>query len=386
MTNLGRAALVGVAMVTAGAGAGRPSDGPLVAGPRPPVDRSLGAGGSGSAIPPRLVADGPDGPVAGGEPPWNQVALEAALAYAQRQRSSAVVVVGRGEVVAERYWSVDANAGSPYSSMLWGKTGEGAPIEDVASLQKSVVSLLVGIAVDQGLLDLDVPVSASLHPGWSNATCDQESAITARHLLSMTSGLTPALEYQAPAGSAWLYNTRAYSELVDVLEALTANDIGQLTRHWLTDPIGMHDTAWRRRPWVTPGMDANPIGLYSTARDLICLGELMLNGGVWHGRRVVSAGYVEAAVKPSQSLNPAYGLLWWLNGRPSLTAPEARGQATLAPAAPRDMVAAQGALGRKLYVVPSLELVVARMGDTPDDDFNRRFWELLMAAAPVPPV
>jgi CubicO group peptidase (beta-lactamase class C family) len=330
-----------------------------------------------------VAADGAE--AGGGAPQWNHAALESALAYAQRQRSSAVVVVVRGEVIAERYWTVDANPGSPYSSMLWGRTGEGAPVEDVASLQKSVVSVLVGIAVDRGLLDLEAPVSTSLHPGWSNATCDQESAITLRHLLSMTSGLSPALEYQAPAGSVWQYNTRAYSELVDVLEALTGSDIGQLTRLWLTEPIGMHDTAWRRRPWVTSAMDANAIGLYTTARDLVRLGEVMLAGGVWHGRRVVSEGYVEAALMPSQSLNPAYGLLWWLNGQPPRSAAGEAGPATLAPAAPKDMIAAQGALGRKLYVVPSLGLVVVRLGDTPDDDFNRRFWELLMTAVPSPP-
>jgi hypothetical protein len=47
------------------------------------------------------------------------------------------------------------------------------------------------------------------------------------------------------------------------------------------------------------------------------------------------------------------------------------------------MCAAQGALGRKLYVVPSLGLVIARLGDEPEDRFNQRFWELLMAAAPA---
>jgi CubicO group peptidase (beta-lactamase class C family) len=333
-----------------------------------------------------VATEGAEHEPARGEPRWDQAALESALAYAQRQRSSAVVVVEHGVVIAERYWPVEAAAGSPYRNMLWGRTEAGAPIEDIASMQKSVVSVLVGIAVDQGLLALDTPASTYLDAGWTNATCDEESAITVRHLLSMTSGLSPALEGQAPAGTLWLYNTRAYSRLVDVLEAVTGDGIGELTKRWLTDPIGMGDTAWRRRPWVTPGMDANSIGLYTTARDLVRFGELMLAGGVWQGRRVVSEGWVEAAVTPSQSLNPAYGLLWWLNARPSRTGPEASGHAALAPAAPGDMFAAQGALGRKVYVVPSLALVVVRLGDAPDDDFNQRFWELLMAAAPAAPI
>jgi CubicO group peptidase (beta-lactamase class C family) len=340
-----------------------------------------------------VVAEGAEGEVTGGGPRWDRAALESVLTYAQGQRSSAVVVVDHGEVIAERYWSVDADAGSPYTYMLWGQTEAGAPIEDVASIQKSVVSVLVGIAVDRGLLDLEAPVSTYLNSGWTNTTCVEESAITIRHLLSMTGGLSPALEYQAPAGTAWLYNTRAYSRLVDVLEAVTGDDIGQLTKNWLAGPIGLTDTAWRRASWVTPSMNANPIRIYTTARDLARFGELMLAGGVWQGRRLVSEGYVEAAVKPSQGLNPAYGLLWWLNGWPLRNKPGASGQAALSsgyavpvPAAPGDMYAASGALGRKVYVVPSLDLVVVRLGDAPDVDFNQQFWELLMAAAPAAPI
>ena len=328
----------------------------------------------------------PGGQAGAGGSQWDQAPLEAALTYAQDQGSSALIVVDHGTTIAERYWSVAAGSGSPYTAMLWGRTEDGAPIEDIASMQKSIVSVLVGIAVDQRLVDLDAPVSTYLDAGWSKATGDLESKITIRHLLSMTSGLSPALEYQAPAGTVWLYNTTAYSRLVGVLEAVTGDDIGRLTTRWLTEPTGMNDTAWRPRPWFTPGMDANPIGLYTTARDLVRFGELMLAGGVWQGRRLVTEDYLKAAVEPSQSLNPAYGLLWWLNGFPLRATPDATGHAALAPAAPGDMYAAQGFLGRKVYVVPCLDLVVVRLGDAPDADFNQRFWELLMAAAPAAPI
>jgi CubicO group peptidase (beta-lactamase class C family) len=326
-----------------------------------------------------------EGEKAGNLPRWDLAALKNALGYAQRQRSSAVVVVDHGEVIAECYWPLSTDAGTQYANMLWGRTESGAPIEDIASLQKSIVSLLVGIALDQNLLDLEAPVSTYLNTGWSNASVEEESAISIRHLLSMTSGLTPALEYQSPAGTVWNYNTLAYSKLVSVLEAVTGDDIGKLTKRWLTDPLGMAATAWRQRPWVTPGMDANPLGIYTTASDLVRLGELMLDGGSWQGTRLVSEKYIEAAVKPSQNLNPAYGFLWWLNGQPLRIKPETGDDAVLAPAAPADMYAAQGALGRKVYVVPSLALVVVRLGDNPDEDFNQKFWELLMAEVPAVP-
>ena len=71
-----------------------------------------------------------------------------------------------------------------------------------------------------------------------------------------------------------------------------------------------------------------------------------------------------------------------MNGRPP-----ARGRdATRFASAPRDLVAALGAMGRKVYVVPSLELVVTRTGDVPDargqESFDEAFWKLLMRAAP----
>ena len=285
---LGLATLVVAVVPVIAWEARRPLEVPFGGAPRPAVQLVVDTRAPDSAIPVPAVAGAAFGGASAGESRWGHAALEAVLAYAQRQRSSALVVVDHGRVIAERYWTVDAAAGSPYASFLLGRTESGAPIEDVASLQKSVVSVLVGVAGDRGLLALDVPVSTYLSAGWTNATCDEEAAITIRHLLSMTSGLSPALEYQAPAGTSWQYNTQAYSRLVDVLETAAGVDIGRLTERWLTDPIGMNDTAWRRRPWVTPGMDANPIGLCTTARDLVGFGELMLASGVWQGRRVIT--------------------------------------------------------------------------------------------------
>jgi CubicO group peptidase (beta-lactamase class C family) len=317
---------------------------------------------------------------------WDAAALETALTYAGNQRSSALVIAQEGRVIAERYWSAKAAPGSPYGGLLGGRTDAGAPIEDVASLQKSVVSLMVGVALARGLLALEAPVSSHLGSGWSRATPEQELAVQVRHLLAMTSGLSPSLEFQAAPGSLWHYNTRAYSKLVDVLEAVTGETVSELTRAWLTGPLGMGETAWRERPWVTPDMDANPLGLYTSARDLVRLGEVMLNHGVWEGRQLVPASWIEASIAPSQSLNPAYGYLWWLNGWPLRSEPGQAGHRVLAPAAPGDLYAAQGALGRKVYVVPSLNLVAVRLGDAPDADFNERFWQLLMAAAPADPI
>ena len=318
---------------------------------------------------------------------WNLPALDALLDYARDQRSSALLIRQGGDIVAERYWTPEAGRPGLYRNLVGAEQAVGGgPVEDVASLQKSVVAVMVGMAEARGLLSLNDAVSAHLGAGWSKAPVEQERAILVRHLLSMTSGLTPALEFEAPAGTRWRYNTRAYSRLLDVLEAAAGEDVASLTRAWITGPLGMTDTSWRRRPWVTADMDANPLGLYASAADLARLGELVLGQGSWQGDQLVPADYLRGALQPSQPHNPAYGYLWWLNGRPLRTEPGDSGHDTLAPAAPGDLAAAQGALGRKVYVVPSLDLVVVRLGDAPDADFDRVFWQRLMAAAPVPAV
>ena len=85
-------------------------------------------------------------------------------------------------------------------------------------------------------------------------------------------------------------------------------------------------------------------------------------------------------------LNPSYGYLWWLNGQEfslNAGARAARTDGSVIPSAPDDLVAMQGAQDRKLYIVPSLNLVIARMGSTgtrDGQDFNDAFWEVLMKA------
>ena len=95
--------------------------------------------------------------------------------------------------------------------------------------------------------------------------------------------------------------------------------------------------------------------------------------------------YLREALDTSQPLNKSYGYLWWLNGRPTVRA-NGKQASQLIPGAPKDLVAALGALGRKIYVVPSLELVVTRTGANSDADgeppFDEVLWKALMKASP----
>ena len=134
---------------------------------------------------------------------WDAKALDAALTYAGEQRSSGVVILHRGRILAERYWELPPSPTDPNDRvhrMTTGRTADGQAIEDVASMQKSVMSFLAGVARGKGLLDFDAPVSRYLGAGWSKATPEQEAAITVRHVLGMTSGLATRRQLRGAAG------------------------------------------------------------------------------------------------------------------------------------------------------------------------------------------
>ncbi len=318
---------------------------------------------------------------------WDEQKLSQAVDFAMSRKSSGVLILHRGRILAEKYQELP-DAPANYRRMLKGKNKAGRAIEDVASVQKSVVSFLVGTAQEKQLLKISDPVSTHLKPGWSKATPEQESAITVEHLISMSSGLSSRLKYVAPPGRRWRYNTTAYSRSLTVVAAASGMSENELTSQWLTDRIGMKDSRWVRRLLASVStVDANRFGFATTNRDLARFGLLIMADGKWQDETILKdQAYLAASLKSSQTMNPSYGYLWWLNGQKFAQRGSRRVDGSLIPTAPADLKAAFGALGRKCYVVPSLGLVVTRLGDTPDvpgkPNFDRQFWRLLMEAAP----
>ena len=180
---------------------------------------------------------------------WDQAKLQEALDYAGQHRSSGVVILHQGKILAEQYWDVPANKGK-YSQRVMPKNTFGHVIEDVASVQKSVASILVGIAQEKGLLKIDDTVTQYLGAGWSRATPAQEEAITIRHLITMTSGLSDRGVFEHKPGTKWRYNTPVYAKSVDVVAAAAKMDRHELTRKWITQPIGMADSTWASRKTI----------------------------------------------------------------------------------------------------------------------------------------
>lgn len=300
---------------------------------------------------------------------WNQQALDAAMKLAGKRNSTGVVMLQGGRILAEQYWK--------------GATAQSS--RDIESAQKSVTAILIGIAQSAGLLSIDDSVTKWLGKGWSKATRVQEAKILVHHLLTQSSGLDDNLGFQAPPATMWYYNTPAYHVLHSVLETVTGSSLQDYSQKVLFGPTGMTSAVWSSQHTDGLGLDITP-------RDMAKFGLLILAEGRWNNKWVLNdPSYLNAALSASQTFNPSYGMLWWLNGASTHELPGDNPQpipGPIIPTAPNDLVAALGANDQKIYVVPSLDLVVVRQGGAAESSkaavtaFDDEWWKVLMAAAP----
>ena len=301
---------------------------------------------------------------------WDTLALRNALDWAGTQKSTAVVIAWRGRIVAERYW----NGWTPSKDSI------------IASASKSVVSLLVGRLREQGRLTFDVPATRWLGPNWSRAPLT-ESRITVKHLLSMSSGLDDSLKTVVQPDTRFYYNNPAYYQLFGVIAAASGQSVANYSAAQLLIPIGMRTARW------VLNIDTGEPGLIlsGSARDMVRFGHLILNRGQWNGQNILGdASYFSAALNTAAPNNPSYGYLWWLNGKGSsrILGPYLLSAVpgALIPSAPSDLVAALGKGDKKIYVIPSLDLVIARHGQEANvaggnplaiSAFDEQWWQRL---------
>ncbi|HVY80358.1 MAG TPA: serine hydrolase [Steroidobacteraceae bacterium] len=310
-------------------------------------------------------------------PSEQSAAMTNLLDYLRNHNTTGFLVIEDGKVLVEKNWPAPQND-RQFSLFVYGRTKEGALLEDVASQQKSFVSVLIAIAIDKGLIDVEKPVSAYIGTGWSHASPEQEAKIRVIDVLTMSSGLNDKFGYEAPAGTVFYYNTPVYAISKRILAAAAHESLDTITHDWLTAPLGMNDTAWRKRPAALASV-GNDTGLVTTPRDTALFGLMVLHGGLAKdGKRIVSETNLEAMFTPSAT-NPAYGRLWWLNGSAyTMRALAGRKEGPLIAAAPADTVAALGAFDRRLYIVPSRKLVVVRTGAAAGDkEFDEQLWTRL---------
>lgn len=240
---------------------------------------------------------------------------------------------------------------------------------NVASAGKSVSSIVFGIAMDQGFFSLDDKINQYIEniPTISETNL---ANITIRNLLNMTSGLNDLLELSYETGSGWEYSD-AWNLLFNILETTTGQSTQEFSEEFLFGKLGMSNTEYRDatdsliqiRGSKPLFVDWKPKQLYTTSIDFVKFGKLILNQGQYSGETIISSNYLEEALTPTY-LNPAYGFMFWLNENSGGIA-ASTGEIILTniiPNAPVDTISALGAGDKKLYIVPSMNLIVARHG------------------------
>ncbi len=261
---------------------------------------------AGTARSMRLSAgsDGDDGAAA-------EDALLELVVTARATRSDALVVLEDGKPIVDEFFG-----------------GPRQPIE-LMSCTKSIVSLLIGILVDdKKIASLDTPV-ATWFPEWKKDKDKRKKAITVGHLLSHTSGLEckPTTEeiyasqdfvklalaapLAADPGTKFVYNNKAINLLAGVIERVARKKMDDFARERLFAPLAITEFGWTRDRAGNPhGMS----GLQLHATDFAAIGQMLLQGGVFEDERIVSERWIEESMRPPRpELAPSCGLLWWLD-------------------------------------------------------------------------
>ena len=287
--------------------------------------------------------------------------LEASFANPQPEttiQTDALLVVHRGRIAAERYAEGHGPA-TPQPS--W-------------SMAKSILHAVVGILVKQGRLDVSAPADV---PEW-RSTDDPRACITLDQLLHMTSGLhffedyvdgeisdtikmlfvpsaddmgafAAAFPLDGPADTISNYSSGTSNIISGIIRRLVGpyEAYEAFLRRELFDRIGMTSAAPRfdrAGGWIASSF------CFCTPRDFAKFGLLYLRDGVWDGERILPEGWVNYARTPAP-VQPAdddgYGAHWWLLGDDLGT------------------FYASGYVGQRIYLVPPLDLIIVRNGNTP---------------------
>lgn len=301
--------------------------------------------------------------------------FRSAAEYSREQRGLSVLVMKGDKVVFEEYQN-GHTASTPWM---------------LASGTKSFSGVMLAAAIEDGLIKgFDERVSETITEWRSDP---KKANITLRQLLSLTSGVDAGqigrvpsypeaigFSVEAAIGEKFEYGPVPFQTFGEVmtrkLKARNENVMGYLMRRIL-DPIGLNVGSWR----MENGQPLLPQGASLTAREWAKFGLFLKNGGKWNGKKIVAKGLLDELVKGSKA-NPAYGLTFWLNkpgtdprGRPMSSRTGIEGGPTNMAGGPGDLYMAAGAANQRLYVIPSLDLVVVRQGrlsQWDDAEFIRR--------------
>ncbi len=276
------------------------------------------------------------------------------------KRTRSVIVIYKDKIIAEKYApGIDKNS----KILGW-------------SMTKSITATMFGILQKQGKLDIYKPAPIA---EWAN---DERAKITINDLIHMNSGLEWEEDYTTicdatqmlfqaedmtksqidkplvgKPNSTWNYSSGTSNLLSGILrkQFKTHQEYLDFWYSTLIDKIGMHSML------VETDMAGNYVGSsygWATTRDWAKFGLLYLHKGNWNGEQLFDENWAKYVATPTNGSNGDYGGHFWLNAGGHY------------PNAPRDMFWASGFQGQKVFIIPSQDLVIVRMGLTEDKKFD----------------
>jgi len=289
-----------------------------------------------------------------------QRVVDSAFTQPDVKKTRSVLVIYKDQIIAEKYAE-----GFDEKSILPGW-----------SMTKSITSTIVGILQTNGELTITEPAPI---PEWKD---DERAKITLNDLLHMNSGLAWSEDYKrisdAPRmlflsedmskvqqgkelvgtpNNLWNYSSGTTNLLSGILRNYFPTHQAYLD-FWYTDlidRIGMHSML------IEADLAGNYVGSsygWATTRDWAKFGLLYLHRGNWNGDQVFDPAWTDYVRTPTNTSNGEYGGHFWLNAGGKY------------PDAPKDLYSANGFQGQRIFIIPSKNLVVVRMGLAGNDGFD----------------
>jgi len=291
--------------------------------------------------------------------------LEKMSAYAEAHQSNAFLILHQDKIILEKYWR-GASKTSTSNSM---------------SMAKTLIGLLIGIAIDKGQINSENDLAHIYLPEWKD---DERSKITIKDLLQMQSGLrnddsvdnlnsdiiqmyvgsdveetvldipsniAPATEFD--------YNNANTQLLAIILERVSKTPIEEYLSKNIWQTVGANDAGW----WLddSDGMPKAFCCFFATARDWMRIGKLILDKGKWNNQQIVSEKWIDNMLNQSE-LEKDYGFQIWLNYEDGGRRAKDRTEPFLI-----KTIGIDGKSKQHVFIVEELDLIIVRIGENPDE-------------------
>lgn len=279
----------------------------------------------------------------------------------------------------------------------------------VYSVSKSWTSTAIGIAVDEGLLSLDDRLISFFPNELPEEVGENLAAMTLRHVLTMNTGHQTdtlgrvastepgwakrflSLEVENIPGTHFAYNSTATYMLSEVITRVTGERLLDYLKPRLFDPLGIEGVWWEESP---DGVNDGGWGIHVSPEDMLKLGILYLNKGIWNGRRILSESYIDEAVSAisDNSANGTpdwrvgYGFQWWRCRHDCFRADGANGQYIIvSPQKDSAAVIISENADMQCILDAYWETIFASMSDTPLPEPSVKY-DIDAAPCSIPPI